>query len=99
MDYFEKLFSLKDKTALVTGGSSGIGRMIVEALVMAGAHVLIVSRKREACEQTTEEINQMVGASGYAQSFPADISTQDGIASLVAATNRSLRRWIFSSTM
>ncbi|MDN7177101.1 SDR family oxidoreductase [Caballeronia sp. SEWSISQ10-4 2] len=85
MNYFEKLFSLAGKTALVTGGSSGIGRMIVEGLVMAGAHVLIVSRKREACEQTADEINA-IGAPGHARSFPADISTQDGVASLVAAT-------------
>lgn len=90
MDYLEKLFSLKDKTALVTGGSSGIGRMIVEGLVMAGARVLIVSRKREACEQTADEVNKMTGAAGHAQSFPADISTQDGIASLVAATRSEL---------
>ena len=45
----ETLFSLHGKTALVTGGATGIGRMAAEALVMAGARVLIASRKGDAC--------------------------------------------------
>ena len=49
MGVLENLFSLKDKTALVTGAATGIGRMAATALVEAGAHVLIASRKGEAC--------------------------------------------------
>ena len=46
----QDLFSLEGKTAVVTGGATGIGRMAAEAFVRAGARVLIVSRKGEACQ-------------------------------------------------
>ncbi|MBK5190283.1 MAG: SDR family NAD(P)-dependent oxidoreductase [Methanosarcinales archaeon] len=51
MSVFEKLFSLKGKTALVTGGATGIGNMIATALVEAGASVIIASRKEEDCKK------------------------------------------------
>ena len=44
------LFDLSGKTALVTGGATGIGRMATEGLAAAGARVLIASRKADACE-------------------------------------------------
>ena len=43
------LFSLESKTALVTGGSSGLGLMATAGLAAAGAKVFIVSRKLENC--------------------------------------------------
>ena len=45
------LFSIRGKTALVTGGAQGMGRMIAEGLVRAGATVYITSRKAEICER------------------------------------------------
>lgn len=55
----EILFSLAGKTALVTGGATGIGRMASEALVRAGARVLIASRKGESCEAVAAELNAL----------------------------------------
>ncbi|TFG89810.1 MAG: SDR family NAD(P)-dependent oxidoreductase, partial [Syntrophobacterales bacterium] len=48
----EELFSLKGKVALVTGGSRGIGKMITQGFLSAGARVYITARKKEACDRT-----------------------------------------------
>ena len=83
MAYFDTLFSLAGKTALVTGGATGIGRMCAEALVQAGARVFIVSRKREACETAASEINAL-GASGRAEFFAGDVGTEEGVSAVVS---------------
>ena len=76
------LFSLEGRTALVTGGSRGIGRMIAAGFVAAGARVYISARKAEACDQTAKELS---AGGGHCVSLPADISTMDGLQTLVAA--------------
>jgi NAD(P)-dependent dehydrogenase (short-subunit alcohol dehydrogenase family) len=53
------LFSLEGKTALVTGGSRGLGREIALAYAHHGADVIVTSRKLEACEQTAAEIEAL----------------------------------------
>ncbi|MBK6746134.1 SDR family oxidoreductase [Ottowia sp.] len=75
-----QLFSLQGRTALVTGGSRGIGRMIAEGYLRAGARVYISARKAEACDATAQELS----AIGPCVSLPADVSTLDGIRKLVA---------------
>ena len=45
------LFGLSGKTALVTGGTRGIGMMMARGLLQAGARVIVSSRKADACEQ------------------------------------------------
>ncbi len=84
MGILDRLFSLKGKTALVTGAATGIGRMAATALVEAGATVLIASRKGEACEAVAIELNAM-GASGKAEGFAGDVSSEAGINDLVEA--------------
>ena len=54
-DPLHRLFGLAGKTALVTGGGQGIGRMIAHGLVEVGATVYIASRKIEQCEETARE--------------------------------------------
>ncbi|MBN8557551.1 MAG: SDR family oxidoreductase [Proteobacteria bacterium] len=76
-----KLFSLQGRSALVTGGSRGIGRMIAEGFLRAGARVYISARKAEACDAAARELS----AIGPCVSLPADVSTLDGIKALVAA--------------
>lgn len=76
-----QLFSLQGKVALITGGSRGIGRMIAEGYLQAGAKVYISARKKETCDQAAEELSQW----GECVSLPADASTAEGRASLVEA--------------
>lgn len=78
----DNLFGLHGKTALVTGGATGIGRMAAEGLVAAGARVLIASRKGPACAAVAEELNAR-GYPGRAEGFSGDVATQEGIAALV----------------
>jgi NAD(P)-dependent dehydrogenase (short-subunit alcohol dehydrogenase family) len=75
------LFSLKGRTALVTGGSRGIGRMIAKGFLVQGARVYISSRKAAACEDTVKELS----AFGACFSLPADVSTVEGAKGLAAA--------------
>jgi NAD(P)-dependent dehydrogenase (short-subunit alcohol dehydrogenase family) len=75
------LFSIKDKVALVTGGSRGIGLMIARGYVEAGAKVYISSRKPETCDQVAAELSQV----GTCISIPADCGTQAGCEALAGA--------------
>jgi NAD(P)-dependent dehydrogenase (short-subunit alcohol dehydrogenase family) len=68
------LFSVAGKTALVTGGSRGIGKMIAEGFVDAGVAVYISSRKADACDAVAAELS----GRGRCVSLPADLSTEAG---------------------
>ena len=67
------LFDLSGKSAVVTGGTRGIGMMVARGLLEAGARVWISSRKADACEQAREELS----AFGEVVAIPADLSRQD----------------------
>ncbi len=74
------LFSLQGRTALVTGGSRGIGRMIAAGFLAQGAKVYISSRKAAACDATASELS----AIGPCISLPMDVSTVAGAKALAA---------------
>jgi NAD(P)-dependent dehydrogenase (short-subunit alcohol dehydrogenase family) len=76
------LFDVSGKTALVTGGSRGIGQMIARGLVQAGARVIVSSRKVEDVEASAKELAEL----GDCIAIPADISTAEGAGELAAAT-------------
>ena len=85
MNIYERLFSLKGKSALVTGGASGIGRMIASALVEAGADVMIASRKADDCRKVADALNELAqhtGSGGSATGFGGNVATQDGVHAL-----------------
>ncbi len=60
-DLFTRLFSLQGKTALISGGYKGIGRMFAETYAEAGANVAIVARNLEGCTQAASEISGRFG--------------------------------------
>jgi NAD(P)-dependent dehydrogenase (short-subunit alcohol dehydrogenase family) len=61
MENRETMFDLNGKVAVVTGGSRGIGRAVAEGLAVAGADVVIASRKMENCEKAAQEIHTATG--------------------------------------
>lgn len=75
------LFDVRGRTALVTGASLGIGAMIAEGLVRAGAHVWICSRKEDEIRATCERLSQW----GTCSSLAADLSHDEGIAAVATA--------------
>jgi len=77
------LFTAEGKTVLVTGGATGIGRMVASAFVQAGARVLIASRKAASCAAAAEDLNAQ-GYPGTAEGFGGDVASQKGVAALVA---------------
>ncbi len=75
--YLDSLFSLTGRVALVTGGSSGIGYAIAEALGRAGARVVIVARRRPELAQAVERLR----AHGVeAASISADLGERADVA-------------------
>lgn len=69
----DSLFDVSGKVVLVTGGSRGIGEMIVRGFVDAGAKVYISSRKAEVGDALAKELS----AHGTCISIPADLSTEE----------------------
>jgi NAD(P)-dependent dehydrogenase (short-subunit alcohol dehydrogenase family) len=74
------LFDLTGKSALVTGGAQGLGRMIAEGLLRAGATVAITSRKAQICDEAASEMAPL----GRCIALPADLSTPEAAVDLVA---------------
>ncbi|MDN3239589.1 SDR family NAD(P)-dependent oxidoreductase [Glycomyces tritici] len=75
-EYLTAMFSLEGRVAVVTGGSSGIGRAIATALARAGARVVVVARGREALDAT---VTELTGFGCEAASVSADLGSREGI--------------------
>ena len=81
---------LKDKTAVVTGGSKGIGRAAARSLAAEGARVLIASREASTLAGAAREIEAETGR--RVETVPVDLSTLEGVRALCAEALRRLGR-------
>lgn len=76
-----RLFSLEGKTALVTGGSSGLGLIMAKGLLQNGAKVIIASRKKHRCDEVLAELQPF----GAVTAITADVTKQEDRDRLIAA--------------
>jgi NAD(P)-dependent dehydrogenase (short-subunit alcohol dehydrogenase family) len=79
----KKLLDLKDRVAIITGGSVGLGRQMAEGLAEMGANLVLCARKMERCEQAAEELRQL-GVKTMA--LGCDVKNPDQVQAVVNAT-------------
>jgi NAD(P)-dependent dehydrogenase (short-subunit alcohol dehydrogenase family) len=84
-DIISKLFSVAGKVALITGATSGIGHMMTEGLVAAGARVYIVARNSADCARIAEEMRSI----GECTAIAGDLSTLAGIRDVAQAFGKT----------
>lgn len=84
-DRIDALFTLAGKTAVITGGSRGIGEMIAEGYVDAGASVIMTARKVEALEATAARLNAKAPEGVTVTAIAGDLSSPDGITAFADA--------------
>lgn len=89
MPTFAELHDLTGKVAVVTGGSRGIGRAIVQTFAEAGATVVIASRKLDACETAASEVR---AAGGTALAVACHVGKWEDCERLLATTLAELGR-------
>jgi NAD(P)-dependent dehydrogenase (short-subunit alcohol dehydrogenase family) len=82
-------FDLSSRAVVVTGGTQGLGRAMVAAFARCGAQVIVVSRKRDACEEVVAELREL---GGRAVARPCHIGRWDELEPLVEGIYEELGR-------
>ncbi len=85
-----ELFDLGDRVAIVTGGASGIGRQMAEALADCGADLVLCARKAERCVEAARELTDTYGV--RAIGIGCDVRDPEQVAAVVARTLADLGR-------
>jgi NAD(P)-dependent dehydrogenase (short-subunit alcohol dehydrogenase family) len=86
-----EIFSVNDDVAIVSGGHTGLGKVMAEALLEAGAHVAVCSRRPEKWEESFAELKST--ASQYNRqllSFKCDVTNKAQVAEMVSAAHSKL---------
>lgn len=84
------LFNLSGKTAVITGGATGLGKQMAEALAEAGANLVLAARKVERCEAAASELKQSFGVDTLA--VKCDLGKEEDIVNLVSETQKKFGR-------
>jgi len=79
----KQLFDLTGRTAIVTGGSIGLGRQMAEGLAEMGANLVLCARRQERCEETAERFRQL---GVKVASLSCDVKNQTSVQEVVRAT-------------
>src|SRR3974390_1244319 len=82
------MISLSGKKAIITGGGSGVGRALAQALVLEGADVCIASRRKELLDQTADELNHL--GKGKVFSVACDLRKANDVEKAVAYALKQL---------
>jgi NAD(P)-dependent dehydrogenase (short-subunit alcohol dehydrogenase family) len=80
---FDRLFDMTDRTVIVTGGTRGIGLALAEGFVLAGARVVVASRKADACDKAAAHLREL---GGQAIGVPTHLGEVDALEALVRRT-------------
>jgi short-subunit dehydrogenase len=84
------LFGVSGKTAVVTGGGSGVGYMMASAFAANGVKVIIASRKEKELQKATKQLNdQFPGSTSY---VVADLGSKAGCDSMVAEIKKRVSK-------
>jgi NAD(P)-dependent dehydrogenase (short-subunit alcohol dehydrogenase family) len=84
---FEKIFDLKDKVGIITGGSSGIGLGIAQTLGYAGVKIAVVNRTETTGREAAVGLNE---EGIEAKAFPCDVSRKEDVEAMVESVEETL---------
>lgn len=79
MSYLETMFSLKGKTAVISGGAGAIGLVMSEALLKAGANIVIWSRSQDSVDNAFNHLDNIDGAQGRVRCTRVDAGVEDQV--------------------
>lgn len=82
------LFSLSGRTAVVTGGTSGIGRTVADYLASAGANIAVISTREEASSKTAEEIAKEYHVKTIG--IGCDVSDESAVEKMIETVSRAI---------
>ena len=85
-----KLFDMTGQTAIITGGSKGLGKAMASGLASAGARIAVVSRNQSEAEEAASEITSIHGTEAIG--FQADVTQTSEIESMVATVTEKFGR-------
>lgn len=83
MSFINELFNITDKTAIITGASSGLGVTFAKSLSKAGANVVLAARRKEMLKNLEDEIKS---AGGQVLCVPCDVSKEEDVINMVSKT-------------